>query len=146
SKVNFMVEMMERQSSLMEIILMFSVMISIFGLVSNMFAIMLERKFEIGILRSMGMKTRNVRNMFLIESLILLLSAGTMGTFIGTYCGYLLETNMALMTELPANFILPVESILRVFAISIAIGFVGMYFILMRLSRQSIMDIFRQTF
>lgn len=146
SKVNFMVGMMERQSTLMEIILMFAVMISIFGLISNMFAIMLERKFEIGILRSMGMKTRNVRNMFLIESLILLLSAGTMGTVIGTFCGYLLETNMALMTELPANFILPVDSILRVFIISIAIGVIGMYFILMRLSRQSIMDIFRQTF
>ncbi|MBY9002619.1 MAG: FtsX-like permease family protein [Candidatus Lokiarchaeota archaeon] len=146
SKVNFMVGMMERQSSLMEIILLFAVVISIFGLISNMFAIMLERKFEIGILRSMGMKTRNVRNMFLIESLLLLLSAGTMGTFIGTYCGYLLETNMALMTELPANFILPIDSIFRVFTISIAIGVIGMYFILIRLSRQSIMDIFRQTF
>jgi lipoprotein-releasing system permease protein len=146
SKVNYMIGMMERQSTLMEIILMFAVMISIFGLISNMFAIMLERKFEIGILRSMGMKTRNVRNMFLIESLLLLLSAGTMGTFIGTYCGYLLETNMALMTELPANFILPVDAILRVFTISILIGVVGMYFILIRLSRQSIMDIFRQTF
>ncbi|MHA1671523.1 MAG: ABC transporter permease [Promethearchaeota archaeon] len=146
SKINFMVEMMERQSTLMEIILLFAVMISIFGLVSNMFAIMLERKFEIGILRSMGMKTRNVRNMFLIESLLLLLSAGTMGTFIGTFCGYLLETNMALMTELPANFLLPIDAILRVFVISITIGFLGMYFILMRLSRQSIMDIFRQTF
>ncbi len=146
SKVNFMVGMMERQSTLMEIILMFAVMISIFGLISNMFAIMLERKFEIGILRSMGMKTRNVRNMFLIESLILLLSAGTLGTFIGTFCGYLLESNMALMTELPATFYLPIDSILRVFIISIAVGIIGMYLILIRLSRQSIMDIFRQTF
>ncbi|MHA1496804.1 MAG: hypothetical protein ACTSRT_04410 [Promethearchaeota archaeon] len=69
-----------------------------------------------------------------------------MGTFIGTFCGYLLETNMALMTELPVNFVLPIDSILRVFIISIAIGVLGMYFILIRLSRQSIMDIFRQTF
>lgn len=146
SKVNFMVEMMERQSTLMEVILLFAVIISIFGLTSNMYAIMLERKFEIGILRSMGLKARNVRNMFLIESLILLLSAGTMGTFIGSYCGYLLQTNMALMTELPANFLLPIDAIVRVFSISIAIGIVAMYFILIRLSKQSIMDIFRQTF
>jgi ABC-type antimicrobial peptide transport system permease subunit len=146
SKVNFMVGMMERQSTLMEIILLFAVVISIFGLTSNMYAIILERKFEIGILRSMGLKVRNVRNMFLLESLILLSSAGTMGTFIGSYCGYLLQTNMALMTELPANFILPVDDILRVFSISISIGIVAMYFILIRLSKQSIMDIFRQTF
>ena len=53
---------------------------------------------------------------------------------------------VALMTELPATFLLPIDSILRVFTISIVVGVVGMYFILIRLSRQSIMDIFRQTF
>ena len=90
SKINFMDEMTNRQAFLMEVILSFTIMISIFGLVSNMYAIMLERKFEVGILRSMGMKTRNVRNMFLIESMILLLSSGILGVIIGTFTGYLL--------------------------------------------------------
>ncbi|MFX1601787.1 MAG: ABC transporter permease, partial [Promethearchaeota archaeon] len=80
SKINFYEAMTERQAFLMELILTFTIIISIFGLVSSMYAIVLERKFEIGILRSMGMKTRNVRNMFLIESMITLLSAGVMGT------------------------------------------------------------------
>lgn len=146
SKINFMQEMTERQSFLMELILSFTIIISIFGLVSNMYAIMLERKFEIGILRSMGMKTRNVRNMFLVESLIILLSSGILGTVIGTYVGYLLETNMALMTEMPVIFKIPVDTLLRVFIISISVGFLGIYLILIKLSRQTIMDIFRQTF
>ena len=146
SKINFMEEMTERQSFLMELILSFTIMISIFGLVSNMYAIMLERKFEIGILRSMGMKTRNVRNMFLVESLIILLSSGILGTVIGTYVGYLLETNMALMTEMPVIFKIPIDTLLRVFIISISVGILGIYLILIKLSRQSIMDIFRQTF
>ena len=81
-----------------------------------------------------------------IESLVLKLSAATMGTFVGTFCGYLLQTNMALMTELPAVFLIDWSSIIRVFTLSVAIGIIGMYFILIRLSRQSIMDIFRQTF
>ena len=146
SKINFMEDMTERQSFLMELILSFTIMISIFGLVSNMYAIMLERKFEIGILRSMGMKTRNVRNMFLIESLIILLSSGVMGTIIGTYTAYLLETNMGLMTEMPIIFTVPIDVLLRVFIISISVGFLGTYIILIKLSRQSIMEIFRQTF
>ena len=146
SKINFIEEMTERQSFLMELILSFTIMISIFGLVSNMYAIMLERKFEIGILRSMGMKTRNVRNMFLVESLIILLGSGILGTVIGTYVGYLLETNMALMTEMPVIFKIPIDTLLRVFIISISVGFLGIYLILIKLSRQSIMDIFRQTF
>ncbi|KKN20446.1 hypothetical protein LCGC14_0935610, partial [marine sediment metagenome] len=146
SKINFMEAMTERQSFLMELILMFTIMISIFGLISSMYSIMLERKFEIGILRSMGMKSRNVRNMFLIESMIILLSAGIMGTIIGTYTAYLMETNTGLMTEMPVIFNLPLDVIFRVFVLSISVGFLGTYIILMRLSRQSIMDIFRQTF
>ena len=146
TKVKFMKEMSERNSLLMEIILMFTVVICIFGLISSMYAIILERTFEIGILRSMGMKTGNVRNMFLIESMLIMLSAGIMGTIIGTFTAYLLQTNMSLLTEMPTIFTVPYLTLFRVFSISIAVGLVGIYVILMRLSRQTIMDIFRQTF
>ncbi|MHA1458034.1 MAG: ABC transporter permease [Promethearchaeota archaeon] len=146
TKVNMMQSMFDRQSSLMEVVLWFAIVIAIFGLVSTMYAVMLERKFEIGILRSMGMKTRNVRNLFLVESLIIMLSSGTMGTLIGTYCAYLMETNLGLMTEMPIVFSIPVDVLFRVFSISIFFGIVGMYLILIKLSRQSVMDIFRQTF
>jgi len=111
-----------------------------------MYAIILERKFEIGILRSMGMKSKDVRNLFLIESVIILLSSGTMGTIIGTYCAFLMETNLGLFTEMPIVFAIPVDVLFRVFSISIIAGVIGMYLILIKLSRQSVMDIFRQTF
>lgn len=146
SKINYIQEMNDRQSLLMEIILMFTVMICIFGLISSMYAIMLERKFEIGILRSMGMKTRNVRNMFLLESMVIMLSAGILGTLIGSYCAYLMQTNLGLITEMPVIFAIPMDTLLRVFIISVSLGVVGMYLILMKLSRQNIMEIFRQTF
>jgi len=146
SKIIFLNEMYERQSTLMEIINWFAIAIAVFGLISSMYAVMLERKFEIGILRSVGMKVKNVRKLFLIESMILMLSSGTMGTIIGTYCAYLLETNMGLITEMPIVFEVPFDVLLRVYFISILVGFIGMYIILIRLSRQTIMDIFRQTF
>ncbi|MHA2429604.1 MAG: ABC transporter permease [Promethearchaeota archaeon] len=146
SKIIFLTDMYERQSTLMEVINWFAIAIAVFGLISSMYAVMLERKFEIGILRSVGMKVKNVRKLFLIESMILMLSSGTMGTIIGTYCAYLLETNLGLMTEMPIVFEIPFDVLLRVYFISILVGFVGMYIILIRLSRQTIMDIFRQTF
>jgi len=147
SKINFFESMSERQTFLMELILTFTVIISIFGLVSSMYAMVLERKFEIGILRSMGMKTRNVRNMFLIESMITLLSAGVMGTIIGTFTAYLLESTMALMTEMPIIFSIPMDTLLRVFLLSISFAFLGTYVILVKyFYKKSIMDIFRQTF
>ncbi|MFX1276311.1 MAG: ABC transporter permease [Promethearchaeota archaeon] len=146
SKINYMNQMSQRNSILMEIVLMFTVVICIFGLISSMYAIMLERKFEIGILRSMGLKARNVRNMFLIESMILMFSSGIIGTILGTLLAYLLQTNMALFTEMPIVFLLPLLTIIRVFIISISIGIIGTYLILRKLSKQTIMEIFRQTF
>lgn len=146
TKVKLMNELFDRQSKLMEVILWFAIVIAIFGLVSTMYAIMLERKFEIGILRSMGMKTKNVKNLFLIESLIIMLSSGTMGTIIGTYCAYLMETNLGLITEMPIVFSIPIDVLFRVFSLSIFFGILGIYVILIKLSRQSVMDIFRQTF
>jgi len=141
-----MQSMLDRQSTLMEVILWFAIVIAIFGLISTMYAIMLERKFEIGILRSMGMKAKDVRKLFLVESIIIMLSSGTMGTIIGTYCAYLMETNLGLFTEMPIVFSIPVDVLIRVFSISIIVGILGMYLILIKLSRQSVMDIFRQTF
>lgn len=146
SKINFLSDMYKRQSTLMEIINWFAIAIAIFGLISSMYAVMLERKFEIGILRSLGMKVKNVRNLFLIESMILMLSSGTMGTLIGTFCAYMLESNLGLITEMPIVFDIPFDILFRVYFISIIVGFIGMYIILIRLSRQTVMDIFRQTF
>ncbi len=146
SKINFMQDMFERQSSLMEIVLWFAIVIAIFGLVSTMYAIISERKFEIGILRSLGMKAKDVRNLFLIESFIIMLSSGAMGTLIGTFCAYLMETNLGMMTEMPIVFAIPMDVLIRVFTLSITFGVLGMYLVLSKLSRQSVMDIFRQTF
>ena len=146
SKIQFMDEMYKRQSTLLEIINWFAIAIAIFGLISTMYAVMLERKFEIGILRALGMKVKNVRNLFLIESLIILLSSGTMGTFIGTYSAYLLESNLGIITEMPIVFAIPIEVLARVFIISIVVGIFGMFLILRKLSKQTIMDTFRETF
>ncbi len=146
SKIKFLEEMNEQFSSLSEILLTFTVIICIFGLISSMYATILERNLEIGILRALGMRIKEVRNMFLLESMILMISAGFMGVLIGSYSAYLMESNLSLLTELPTIFSIPIDTIIRVFGISIIIGIIGMYLILLRLSRQTLMDIFRQTF
>ncbi|MHA2181106.1 MAG: hypothetical protein ACXAAH_06765, partial [Promethearchaeota archaeon] len=78
--------------------------------------------------------------------MIILLSSGIMGVIIGTFTSFFLETNMALMTEMPVIFHIHLESILRVFMISVSVGFLGTFVILIKLSRQTIMDTFRETF
>ncbi|TFF98456.1 MAG: FtsX-like permease family protein [Promethearchaeota archaeon] len=146
SKINSAQETSESQSALFELILIFTVLIAIFGLISNMYAVIKERKFEIGILRSMGLKTRNVRHMFLIESIIIMLSAALMGMGIGIFSAYLLETTMASLTEMPVIFSMPWLTLFRVFSISVIAGIIGMYVIVWKVSKQDIVEIFRQSF
>jgi len=146
SKIKFVEEMNEEFSALSEILLTFTVIICIFGLISSMYATILERNLEIGILRALGMRVKEVRNMFLLESMILMISSGFMGMLIGSYSAYLMESNLSLLTELPTIFSIPFDTIIRVFGLSIIVGIIGMYLILLKLSRQTLMDIFRQTF
>ncbi len=146
TKIIFVEQLNQEFSSLSEILLTFIVIICIFGLVSSMYATIIERILEIGILRALGLRTKEVRNMFLLESMILMISSGLTGMLIGSYSAYLIESNLSLLTEMPIIFTLPVETIIRVFSISIIVGAIGMYIILIKLSRQTLMDIFRQTF
>jgi ABC-type antimicrobial peptide transport system permease subunit len=146
TKIKFIEELNEQFSSLSEILLTFTVIICVFGLISSMYATILERTLEIGILRALGMKVREIRNMFLLESMILMISSGFTGILIGSYTAYLMESNLALLSETPVVFSLPIDSIIRVFGISIVAGIIGMYIILLKLKRQTLMDIFRQTF
>jgi len=69
-----------------------------------------------------------------------------MGVIIVTFTGFFLETNISLMTEMPSIFRIPTETIIRVFMISVSVGFLGTYVILIKLSRQTIMETFRETF
>ena len=146
TKINFVEQLNQEFSALSEILLTFTVIICIFGLISSMYATILERTLEIGILRALGLKAKEVRHMLLLESMILMISSGFMGMLIGSYSAYLMENNLSLLTELPTIFSLPVETIIRVFSISVIVGVIGMYIILIKLSRQTLMDIFRQTF
>ena len=117
-----------------------------FHTMPQIYSKILERKFEIAILRSLGLKSRDVRNMFLLESMIILLSAGILGTIIGAFCAYLLLSNIAILLEIPLIFVIPAGTLFRVFGLSITIGTLGIFIILRKLSKESIMDIFREAF
>ena len=146
SKINMVKEGMQDTNRTIELIFLFAVIVSIFGLISSMYAIILERKFEIAILRSMGLKARDVRRIFFVESMIVLFSAGITGTIIGTWCAYLLISNIAMLLEIPIVYTIPRETFVRIYFLSVMVATIGMRLITKKVSRQFIMDIFREAF
>ena len=65
--------------------------IAALGMFNTLTVSLLERTHEVGLLKSLGMKSREVKEMFLAESLILGFFGGTAGVFLGFTFGKILD-------------------------------------------------------
>ncbi|MBN2157173.1 MAG: ABC transporter permease [Candidatus Lokiarchaeota archaeon] len=131
---------------IMQVLLILTIIIALFGLISTMYSSLLERMFEVGLLRAMGLQKNDVRKIFIFESLSMMLSSGTMGTIVGTFIAYQMIANVAILLETPVVFVFSTAAFLRTYLLSISICIVGVLFITRRVSQWSIMEIFRKTF
>jgi ABC-type antimicrobial peptide transport system permease subunit len=146
SKVALFTEGDETIDIIMQIILTLTIFISLFGLISTMYSTMLERMFEIGMLRSLGMRRRNVQGQFMSESMIMMLASGTLGLFIGNFIAWAMVSNIAIISEMPTPWTLDLGMLIRTYLISVGVCIAGIYAITNKIRKWTIMDIFRQTF
>ncbi len=133
-------------NTIMQIILFFSIIVSLFGLLASMYSTLLERMYEIGILRAIGLKPHEVRSMFMYESITVMLSSGSLGAITGWFIAYLMQTNIAILTETPVITTVSIPTLLVTFLVSILLSIIGMYFITRKIYKWSIIDVLRSTF
>jgi ABC-type antimicrobial peptide transport system permease subunit len=126
-------------------ILIGTVIIGLFGLIASAYSSILERRREIAITRTLGLYPSDINRMFLLESLILLLSSGGAGGIIGILLSYLLSQNMILFTESPSVFALPWDIIGIIVGLSLLVLIWGMNGLLRKLKRQNLIEIYRMT-
>jgi putative ABC transport system permease protein len=101
-----------------------SITIAVLGVVSTLFALVLERRREIGLLRYLGLRTRDVRMMVYYEAAFIGLLGGIMGVLVGMLLslllifvinrqafGWLIELNM------PYDFLLEAIALVVVAAV-----------------------------
>ena len=122
-----------------------TIIICLFGLLSSSYSTIIERKKEIGIIRTLGLKGKELNRLFTIESLIIMLSSGTIGVIIGWLTGLLLSTSINLMSDLPNVPTFPLQSMINIFIISIIFTLIGMKILLKKLRKKKIVDIYRET-
>ncbi len=146
SKITMIQEMNQTSSIVMEVILFFSVLVSLFGLLTSMYSTLLERMFEIGILRAMGLKPIDVRYLLMAESFTVMMSSGTLGAIVGWFIAYLLQINVSALTEIPIVSAINVGTLLSTYLISIGISVIGMIIITRKVEKMSIIDVLRSTF
>ena len=122
-----------------------TIVICLFGLLSSSYSTIIERKKEIGIIRTLGLKGKEISRLFAIESLIIMLSSGTVGVLVGWTTGLLLSVSMNLTSGLPNNPVFPLSDMIFVFVLSIVFTLIGMKMLLRKSRKKKIVDIYRET-
>ncbi|MFX0058833.1 MAG: ABC transporter permease [Candidatus Hodarchaeota archaeon] len=122
-----------------------TIVICLFGLLSSSYSTIIERKKEIGIIRTLGLKGKEINRLFTIESLIIMLSSGTVGVIVGWLTGLLLSTSMNLLSDLPNIPTFPTTNMLIIYIISIIFVLIGMKILLRKVRKKKIVEIYRET-
>ena len=83
---DLVIQIFNRTFAITYALYLISVVIALLGVVSTLFALVLERRRQIGVLRYLGLRTREVRSMVLVEAALV----GALGAICGIAIGALL--------------------------------------------------------
>ena len=86
---------LQQEKVVMFIILVFIILVAAFNITSTLIMVVMEKRRDIGILRTIGVSSRAVLLLFVIEGLLI----GLSGTLIGLVCGILLAFNLNPVAE-----------------------------------------------
>ncbi|MFW9940255.1 MAG: ABC transporter permease [Candidatus Thorarchaeota archaeon] len=131
--------------TLFTLIALTTVFICIFGLLSSSYSTIIERKKEIGIVRTLGLKGREINRLFIIESLIIMISSGTIGIIVGWLSAWIVTSNLSVLTGMPDVIFVPWFNIGLIYSLSVILILIGMKILLHKSRKMKIVDIYRET-
>lgn len=97
----FFFEALKQEKVAMFIILLFIILVAAFNITSTLIMVVMEKKRDIGILRTLGVSSRAIIQLFMLEGLYI----GLSGTLVGVVCGTLLAYNLNPVAEVIAWFL-----------------------------------------
>ena len=118
---------------------------AIIGAMITMYASVANRATEIGTLRALGFRRRNILSAFLVEALMLGAAGGVIGLTMASFMQFftISTMNWQSFSELAFSFILNLEIILKSFAFALIMGVVGGVLPAARAARLKIVDSLR---
>ena len=125
------------------LLLTVAVVIAIFALIASMATAAIERRWEVGVLKALGLRRGQLFRMFLGEAVVLTLSAGLVGGVIGFSLAYLFVVQAAALIEVPVVFALPYVTFFATFAMSLLAGGLAAYIPTRRLLQRPAAEILR---
>jgi ABC-type antimicrobial peptide transport system permease subunit len=146
----FFEEQSEAMSMFIQILGIFITVIfsfgSIIGAMITMYAAVANRTVEIGTLRSLGFKRRNILSAFLMESLAIAFVGGVLGLLLASVLQFfsISTLNFTSFSELEFSFALSPSIIISALLFSLFMGFVGGFLPSVRAARMNIVNALRE--
>ncbi|MHA2324798.1 MAG: ABC transporter permease [Promethearchaeota archaeon] len=131
--------------TLFTLIALTTVFICIFGLLSSSYSTIIERKKEIGIVRTLGLRGKEINSLFIIESLIIMISSGTIGIIVGWLSAWIVTSNLSTLSGQPSVLYVPWFNIFLIYSLSVFMIYIGMKLLLRKVRKKKIVDIYRET-
>ncbi len=115
------------------------------GATITMYAAVANRTAEIGTLRALGFQRRNILLAFLVESMLMSVTGGSLGLFFASFMQLFTVSTMNWQTfsELAFSFTLTGDIIYKAVLFSALMGFIGGFLPAFRASRMNIVDALR---
>jgi len=125
------------------LLLTVAIVIAVFALIASMATAAIERRWEVGVLKALGLRRGQLFRMFLGEAIVLTLASGAVGGAIGFTLAYLFVLQAAALIEVPVVFTMPYVTFLVTFAISLLAGALAAHLPTRRLLRRPAAEILR---
>lgn len=93
--------------------------VAVFSLASSMYATVMERRFEIGVLKAVGYRTRQVTASFLLEGTVIGLASLVVGILTGVLVAFIAVGSLNIFSPIDLRFVLPWDRIALLGAISL---------------------------
>jgi putative ABC transport system permease protein len=123
--------------AMLYVLLGFSVVVSLFGMVNTMVLSVFERTRELGMLRTIGMTRRQARRMIRHESVITALIGAAMGLGLGVFLSAVVTKAMA---DYDVAFSLPVPTLVAFTLVAVLAGIGAAVLPARRASRLNVLD------
>ncbi len=118
---------------------------AIIGAMITMYASVANRSSEIGTLRALGFRRRNILSSFLVESILLSLAGGVLGILTASFLNFLTfsTTNWDTFSELAFGFAVTPQIVVNSLIFALVMGIVGGFLPSVRAARMNILAALR---
>jgi len=126
-------------------VLLGMMMVAVFSLMSNLYASIKEREFEIGVLRAVGFRRSQILASLMIEGLAVALGSVILGVLVGLVVGWVMVWFIGILSDIGFRFMMPWNIIALVLAVTVIASALGVALTSRMVVRRQLIDLIKRT-